>query len=79
MFGTRHIRRKSVNNMRKLNKKGMWAKNVAGWGGITSLAFGMIFIEHIGLATAITLEIIGCAGILFASFLQLISEGNQPQ
>lgn len=55
-------------NMRKLNKKGMWAKNVAGWGGITSLAFGMIFIEHIGLATAITLEIIGCAGILFASF-----------
>lgn len=66
-------------NMRKLNKKGMWAKNVAGWGGITSLAFGMIFIEHIGLATAITLEIIGCAGILFASFLQLISEGNQPK
>ena len=79
MFGTRHIRRNSVNNMRKLNKKGMWAKNVAGWGGITFLFLGMTFVEPLGLATAITLEIIGCAGILFASFLQLISEGNKPQ
>lgn len=66
-------------NVRKLNKKGRWAKNVAGWGGITFLFLGMTFVEQLGIATAITLEIIGCAGILFASFLQLISEGNKPQ